>query len=82
MIAQRPLAEAMRQLSFGYGHMRGSPAGILDAFFEAYARDRVHTGADFETWLAERYDPAVLTAEFKARPWTTWLSDTVLRREY
>lgn len=82
VIEKRPLPEAVAELSLRFGHLRGSPAGILDAFFDAYAVDGAGAGFDFETWLAERYDPARLTAEFRARPWSTWLSDTLLGREY
>ena len=81
-VEKRPLAEAMGQLSPWYGHLRGSRAGILDAFFDGYARDGAANGLDFETWLKNHYDPSRLASDFHARPWATWLTDTLLRREY
>lgn len=72
---------AMGELSLRYGHLEGSPAGILDAFLEAFAREGEARGLDFETWVRDHYDRDRLTAAFKARPWTTWLAEKVFRRE-
>lgn len=82
VIEQRPLAEAMGELSPWYGHLRGSRAGILDAFFDAYAAEGASIGLSFETWLLEVYDADRLSTTFRDRPWITWFTDTILRREY
>jgi large subunit ribosomal protein L17 len=82
VVGQRPLAEAKAALSLRYGHLRGSRAGILDDFFDAFERDGLARGQTFETWVATTYDPVRLTADFKVRPWTSWIVDTILRREY
>ena len=78
---QRPLAEAMAQLSLRYGHFRFAKTGILDAFFQMYQRDGLSKGQDFLDWVAKDYDPARLTAEFKPSFWSDVLVDRIIHRE-
>lgn len=82
VIEKQSVREALGQLSLRYGHLKRSPAGVLDAFLLAYARDGEARGLDFETWVRDHYDRDRLAAGFTPRPWVTWLTDTVLRREY
>jgi len=77
----RPLDEAMRQLSPRYGHFKWSKTGILDAFFELYRRDGLDKGLTFEDWIADHYDPEALQRDFHAGFWSTLLVDHLLRRE-
>lgn len=57
------VADALRQLSLRFGHLRGSRTGVLDTVLIAYGRE---TGghADFAAWARDAYDPAAITAEF------------------
>jgi protein tyrosine/serine phosphatase len=75
-----PLAEARRQLSLRYGHVRHGKTGVLDAFFDAYERD---TGGEtpLMDWVRTAYDRDAITREFHATGWGSFLTETVLRRE-
>ena len=75
-----PLSEARRQLSLRYGHIRRGKTGVLDAFFDAYARD---TGGrtPLMEWVETRYEPEAIMAGFRATRWGSALSEGLLRRE-
>jgi protein tyrosine/serine phosphatase len=77
----RPVAEAARQLSVRYGHFRFAKTGILDAFFEAYARDGEARGLGFRDWVTNCYDPRALTREFRPSFWSDFIVDRIMRRE-
>ncbi len=73
-------AEAQRQLSWRFGHVRSSRAGILDAFFAHYAS----TGEGhlpFLDWVRSEYDETHLRQNFAATGIASFLNDWVLRRE-
>ncbi|WP_207536843.1 tyrosine-protein phosphatase [Sabulicella rubraurantiaca] len=76
----RTAADAARELSLRHGHVAAARTGILDAFFEEYAKAEAR-GVPFETWLTEEYDEAALRAAFRPRPVASWITDRVLRRE-
>jgi protein tyrosine phosphatase (PTP) superfamily phosphohydrolase (DUF442 family) len=83
---QRPLSEAMGQLSLKYGHVRQAKTGILDHFYESFAAhtagfDRPVTVEDFYQWLDEVYDPPAMKSQFMATWWASTLVDRILRRE-
>ena len=72
--------DALRQLSWRFGHFRGSPTGVLDAFFLHYAA----TGEGrmpFLDWVRSEYDEHALRASFRAHGLATFLTDRVLARE-
>ncbi len=72
--------DALRQLSWRFGHFRRSPTGVLDAFFLHYAS--VAEGRrPFLDWVREEYDEHALRASFRAGGLGTFLTDTVLARE-
>jgi protein tyrosine/serine phosphatase len=77
----RPVEEAMRQLSLRYGHWRRSKTGVLDRFFESFRDYQRRTGGDFSHWLDEDYDPARLQRDFHDNRLATLLVDDVLKRE-
>ena len=72
--------EAMRQLSLRFGHMRGSRAGVLDAFLLRY-RDKAEGIKPFIDWLREDYDEAGLRDAFRPRGIASFINDRLLRRE-
>ena len=73
-------ADALAQLSWRYGHFRGSPTGILDAFFIHYAT--VAEGKKpFLDWVREDYDEQALRETFRAHGLSSFINDRVLRRE-
>ncbi|MCB1508631.1 MAG: protein tyrosine phosphatase [Hyphomicrobiaceae bacterium] len=81
LIEGADVATAKRQLSLRFGHMKGSKTGILDAVLEAYERDTREGGIGFRDWVETRYDPERITAAFKPRPISSFITDRVLDRE-
>jgi hypothetical protein len=77
---KKPAAEAIKQLSLRYLHVRQAKTGMLDSFFEAYAPYEAQ-GMAFFDWVDTIYDPQALHDEFMARPWAEKLVDGILRRE-
>lgn len=76
-----PVAQAKRQLSFRFLHIKLASTGVLDAFLDAYEDAQRKRGMGFEHWLAEDYDRAALQASFRSHPLMRWIVDKVLRRE-
>lgn len=73
-------ADALRQLSWRYGHFNRSRTGILDAFFlryQAEAEGRI----PFLDWVGHHYDEAALKGDFVAGGVSSFVVDRVLRRE-
>jgi len=79
--AGRPPAEAARELSFRYLHVRAARTGVLDAFVAAYAEAAAASGIGFRDWVEGPYDPHALDAAFTASRAGSFLVDRVLRRE-
>lgn len=77
---QRPVSEALEQLSFRYLHVRQAKTGLLDAFFESYAPFEAQ-GMAFFDWVEKVYDPEALQQNFMAKGWANRLVDGLLRRE-
>ena len=73
-------AEALRQLSWRYGHVRRSRTGILDAFFLRY-RAEAEGRLPFLDWVRDEYDEAALKHDFVAGRLSSFVTDQVLRRE-
>jgi protein tyrosine/serine phosphatase len=76
-----PVAQAMHELGWRYGHFRSSKAGVLDFFFENYLADNRREPVDFKTWLTTRYDQKALQAHYKSHGWADFVVDSVLHRE-
>jgi protein tyrosine/serine phosphatase len=78
---RRPVAEALKQLDWRFGHFRQASTGILDHVFERYLEDHPDGEVPFETWAVTRYDPAALRRSFKASHWANFIVNRVLLRE-
>jgi protein tyrosine/serine phosphatase len=76
-----PPAEAKRELSLRYGHVRQADTGILDRFFEKYLEDNKLRPMPFMDWVETVYDPEALKREFRASGWARRLVDQILKRE-
>jgi protein tyrosine/serine phosphatase len=72
--------EALAQLSWRFGHLRRSRAGILDAFFLAYRRE-AEGRRDFRDWVRAGYDPASLRRDAPGGRIAAFVQDRVLARE-
>jgi protein tyrosine/serine phosphatase len=73
-------AQALRQLSLRYGHIRRAKTGILDAFFLLYERE-AEGRKQFLDWVREDYDEAVLRRDFHANGLASFINDWVLAHE-
>ncbi len=72
--------QALAQLSWRYGHFSRSRTGILDAFFRLYqAEGEGRIG--FLDWVRDEYDEQGLRSGFKARRLSSFVNDTLVRRE-
>lgn len=76
-----PIAQAKRQLSLRYGHIRQADTGVLDYFFERYLDDNAKSPIAFVDWVETVYDPKEVKRSFHANSWANRLVDSVLRRE-
>lgn len=63
-IEGRPAEEAAAMLSRRFGHWSWSSTGVLDQLVAAFGADHAVSGIGFEDWIATRYDPAAITANF------------------
>ncbi|WP_428391261.1 protein tyrosine phosphatase [Lichenicoccus sp.] len=72
--------EALRQLSWRFGHFNRSRTGILDAFFLRYQRD-AEGRLPFLAWVRDEYDEAALKRDFSSGRLADFLNDSVLCRE-
>lgn len=72
--------QALRQLSFRFGHIRASRTGILDAFFLRYEKEG-EGRKPFLDWVQEDYDEAALRRDFHANGLASFIDERVLSRE-
>ncbi len=73
-------AQALRHLSWRFGHFNKSRTGILDAFFILYAQQG-EGRIPFLDWVRDEYDEQALKRDFVAHGLSSFITDRVLRRE-
>jgi protein tyrosine/serine phosphatase len=73
-------ADALKQLSFRFGHIRQARTGILDAFFLRYQRE-AENRIPFLDWVRHDYDEALLRRDFRANGLASFINDWVLAHE-
>jgi len=67
VIEGQPVAQAKKMLSPRYFHIPNRHVGILDYMLDCYAARSAREPMSFETWVDTVYDPAEITARFRAR---------------
>jgi hypothetical protein len=72
--------DALRQLSWRFGHVRQAKTGILDAFFLHYQRE-AEGRKPFLDWVREDYDEVALRRNFRANGLASFINDWVLAHE-
>jgi protein tyrosine/serine phosphatase len=72
--------DALRQLSWRFGHIKQARTGILDAFFLRYQREG-EGRKTFLEWLDQDYDEASLRRDFHANGLASFINDWVLAHE-
>ena len=78
---EKPLEEAVRQLSLKFGHFKRSETGVLDYLFERYMADNQAEPMTFFEWLETRYDPWEIKRDFKTSGWANLVVNRALQRE-
>ena len=78
---EKPLEEAVRQLSLKFGHFKRSETGVLDYLFERYMADNQAEPMTFFEWLETRYDRPRSSATFKSSGWANLIVNRALQRE-
>jgi protein tyrosine phosphatase (PTP) superfamily phosphohydrolase (DUF442 family) len=73
-------AEALRHLSWRFGHIRQAKTGILDAFFLRYQREG-EGRKSFLDWVRDDYDASELSRDFHANGLASFINDWVLAHE-
>lgn len=81
LVEGRGVEAAQAQLSLRYGHVRQGKTGVLDAFFDAYARDSAETAIGFRDWIETRYDRDAILASFRESRLGHLIVERVLARE-
>ena len=64
-VENKPVAEAKKQLSLRYLHLKNDSTGILDYMLDQYEQDITETPMPIREWFETRYDPKALTAGFQ-----------------
>ncbi len=81
-IEQKPIEEALKQLSMKYGHFRWAETGKLDYFFDHYlAFKKDNPEIEFLDWLQNHYDKPQLNSQFHSSGWANIVVNKILRRE-
>ncbi|MGL5447688.1 MAG: fused DSP-PTPase phosphatase/NAD kinase-like protein, partial [Rhabdaerophilum sp.] len=73
--------DAKSELSLRHLHFARSKTGILDAVYETYLSETQSSAKPFLDWVRDDYDPAAITARFKAGFLSDLLDRFILRRE-
>jgi len=73
-------AEALKQLSWRFGHWSRARTGVLDAFFVRYAV-QAEGRMPFLDWVRTEYDEVALKRDFVAGGLSSFINDWVLQRE-
>lgn len=72
--------DALRQLSWKFGHFNRARTGVLDAFFLRYAEEG-EGRIPFLRWVETEYDETQLKRDFVAGGISTFITDELLKRE-
>jgi len=72
--------EALKQLSWRFGHWSRARTGVLDAFFVRYAV-QAEGRTPFLDWVRTEYDETTLKRDFVAGGLSSFINDRVLQRE-
>ncbi|MEM6694555.1 MAG: tyrosine-protein phosphatase [Pseudomonadota bacterium] len=61
------LTQARRMLSLRFLHLKSTHTGLMDAILDAYEADTRDAPMLIREWVATRYDPDAITADFYGR---------------
>ncbi|WOI52794.1 hypothetical protein [Parvularcula sp. LCG005] len=83
---EKPLAEALKMLTYRYGHVKTGKTGVLDHFFDVYRLAAEKDGIEpnrthFLNWVREDYVRDEVTQSFRAGMLGSLLTEKILRRE-
>ncbi|AYH42285.1 tyrosine protein phosphatase [Azoarcus sp. DN11] len=78
---KHPVADALSELSWRYGHFKQARTGVLDFFLMSYLAYNARTPIDFMDWVNTVYDEKTLKPQFQEEGWASLIVDKVLHRE-
>jgi protein tyrosine phosphatase (PTP) superfamily phosphohydrolase (DUF442 family) len=76
-----PVAEARRQLSLRFGHIRQADTGVLGTVFDSYLTHNSREPVSFLEWVDRHYDDKAIGRRFRANSWANLVVNKVMRRE-
>lgn len=76
-----PVADAMEELDWKYGHFKQARTGVQDFFLASYLACNARTPMPFLEWVDTVYDEKAMKKQFKAEGWASLVVDRVLHRE-
>jgi protein tyrosine phosphatase (PTP) superfamily phosphohydrolase (DUF442 family) len=76
-----PVAEAKRQLSLRFGHIRQADTGVLDMVFDSYLAHNSREPICFLDWVDQHYDDKAMSQRFRANSWANLLVNRLINRE-
>lgn len=76
-----PVEEAMKELSWKYGHFKRARTGVQDFFFASYLAYNARTPIPFREWVDTVYDERAVKSQFGEEGWASLIVDKVLHRE-
>lgn len=78
---KHPVADAMAELHWKYGHFKGARTGVQDFLLATYLNDAAQSPIEFMAWVDTMYDDRAMKRQFRADGWSSLLVDKVLHRE-
>jgi protein tyrosine/serine phosphatase len=76
-----PVAEARRQLSLRFGHIKQADTGVLDMVFDSYLAHDSREPISFLDWIDRHYDEKAIGSRFCANSWANLLVNRLIKRE-
>lgn len=76
-----PVAEARRQLSLRFGHIRQADTGVLDMVFDSYLAHNSREPVSFLEWIDRHYDDKAIGHRFRANSWANLVVNKLMKRE-
>ncbi len=80
IVKNSKVSEAIKQLSFRYGHIKYAKTGLLDRFFYEYLPFQ-KKGVPFFDWVEKDYNPKKIENDFKTSKLADIIINDIFKRE-
>lgn len=81
LLDDKPMNEAVDQMSIRFGHFKHARTGVLDHFLERYLAANEEQPISLSDWVKTQYDQDEIRKSFKTNFWSRVLVEKILRRE-